>query len=425
MVLGEGCAPRKLFTRTFVCLVFAVFFAEAYQKKSYEGYKVIRVAENNVGDLLPMLEPVVEVTQVAQDGVIYNDLLVEPNLFPLVSKLMNATDTTYDVLCSDLQKSIEVENLPGQRSVAGFRGTCTSISGINWENYHSFDKISSYLDCLSSQYGHIVQLNTIGMSSENRPLKVIQISTSGRGSRKPAIFIDGGIHAREWISPATVTYIIHELVENRQKYQNVLDKYDFYIIPSLNPDGYEYSRNYDRMWRKTRSVNPGSSCRGSDPNRNFDVAWGTSGTSTNPCSDVFAGARAFSEPETAALRNFVLSKRNIKMYLTFHSYGQMILYPWGYVREDHSGESELKRVGNIGARAMNNRYTVGSAAKVLYPSSGGSDDWAYKGAGIRYSYTIELPDEGRYGFILPSNRIQGVANEAIAAVEAMVMNIRE
>ena len=85
-------------------------------------------------------------------------------------------------------------------------------------------------------------------------------------------------------------------------------------------------------------------------------------------TETYRGPRAFSEPETEAVKNFILDRKNdIRMYLTFHSYGQMFLYPWGYDRVDHNREYELKRMGNIGARAMGRGYTVGSAAKVNNP----------------------------------------------------------
>jgi carboxypeptidase A4 len=67
----------------------------------------------------------------------------------------------------------------------------------------------------------------------------------------------------------------------------VLDSHDIYVMPSMNPDGYEYTRNYDRMWRKTRSKNPGTTCRGADPNRNWGYRWGEKGASTNPCSEIY------------------------------------------------------------------------------------------------------------------------------------------
>ena len=73
------------------------------------------------------------------------------------------------------------------------------------------------------------------------------------------------------------------MVENSAEYKNLLETFDVYIMPSMNPDGYEYSRTKDRMWRKTRSVNPGFKCRGTDPNRNWGYNWGLIGASSNPC----------------------------------------------------------------------------------------------------------------------------------------------
>merc|ERR1712173_76478 len=294
--------------------------------------------------------------------------------------------------------------------------------------------ILKFMDCLSSTYKSVVTMYTIGNSTEGRPLKVMKIGMPGK--QKKAIWIDGGIHAREWISPATVTAILGYFVKGAMTLMRrnqrcmpgsnacILKKYDIYIMPVMNPDGYEYSRNYDRMWRKTRSKNPGSRCIGTDPNRNWGYNWGGDGASTNPCRSTYRGPRAFSEPETAAVRDFILARQDdMAMYLTFHSYGQMILYPWGYDRVDHDEEDELNRMGQIAARAMSGWYRVGSAAKVLYPAAGGSDDWAKGGAGIKYSYTIELPDTGKYGFILPSSQIMKVAPDAFSATKAMILDL--
>ena len=108
------------------------------------------------------------------------------------------------------------------------------------------------------------------------------------------------------------------------------------------------------------------------------------------------------------MRDFLLKgENNFVLYLTFHSYGQYILYPWGYDKLDTKDWRDLQRVGDITNSALqriNNgvTYQVGSAAKMLYPASGGSDDWAKGGAGIKFSYTVELPDTGKHGFILPA-----------------------
>ena len=111
------------------------------------------------------------------------------------------------------------------------------------------------------------------------------------------------------------------------------------------------------------------------------------------------------------------------MYLSFHSYGQMIIYPWGYDYLDAKDSAELQRMGTVGAKAMGRSYKVGSAANIVgYLGAGNSFDWAYGCAGIKYSYCIELPPDhevGFNGFELPASRINRTAREAARAVKAM------
>lgn len=304
-----------------------------------------------------------------------------------------------------------------------------SVTGMNWKQYQSVHTIYSWMDCLEANFKQKVQLITIGKSSEGRPLRVARVRIGEE--KKQAIFIDGGIHAREWASPASVTYILHKLVETGDL-DALLQVYDAYILPAANPDGYEYSRNHDRMWRKTRSKTGvrnilGQECFGVDPNRNFGWRWGGHGASKNQCKETYMGPAPFSEPETRAIKNFLSSGKNFKLYLTFHSYGQYILYPWGFDDIDAVDKQDLHRVGTRAANVLKSRYgssyQVGSAAQLLYPASGGSDDWAKGGAGIKYSFTVELPDTGTHGFILPARFIQGVGREAVTCLETMVNNI--
>lgn len=172
---------------------------------------------------------------------------------------------------------------------------------------------------------------------------------SNGNPKNKAIWIDGGIHAREWISPASVTYILNELVEEWDDQPAYVQNINWYVLPVLNPDGYEYTHRVDRLWRKNRGA--GSfRCSGVDLNRNYAYHWGEKGTSQRPCSEIYAGPKAFSEPETSAQKRFFdNTKENFKAFLTFHSYGQYILYPWGYdtfVPPDHE---DLDRVGKLGA----------------------------------------------------------------------------
>jgi len=304
-------------------------------------------------------------------------------------------------------------------------------TGMNWVQYQSFATISAWLDCMAANFGHKMSLIHIGKSTEGRDLKVVKIGDGD--TNKAAVFIDGGIHAREWVSPASVTYLIHRMVETEGEYDSLLDRFNVYILPVVNPDGYEYSRNHDRMWRKTRSRTGkknlfGNECHGVDPNRNFGYHWGGYGASDDACKETYRGKHAFSEPETLAMKNFLLSeKADFKLYLTFHSYGQYILYPWGYDKLDTRDFRDLKRVGDITGNALKKlngvTYQIGSAAKMLYPASGGSDDWAKGGAGIKFSYTVELPDTGRHGFILPARHIKAVGFQATTVVKAMLTEI--
>lgn len=228
-----------------------------------------------------------------------------------------------------------------------------------------------------------VTLESVGKSTEGRDIVMLKISKSGGGS-KPGIWIDGGMHAREWISPATVTYIANKLITNRNgEADDLLDMFDWYIVPVANPDGYEYTHTNDRFWRKTRSGTPSWYCKqGVDPNRNWDYKWGLSGSSRDPCSDIYAGPRPFSEPETKALSRKILSLKNqLKMYLTFHSYSQLWLIPYGYSKQVKPADyNELVRLASVGKSALEKtygtRYQMGTAPDLLYEASGGSDDWA-------------------------------------------------
>ena len=138
--------------------------------------------------------------------------------------------------------------------------------------------------------------------------------------------------------------MINELTTNSASYR-FLDKVNFYVLPIVNPDGYEYSHSSDRMWRKTRAdYRSVSGCKGVDPNRNFGFQWGGAGTSNNKCSEIYRGPSAFSEPETASLRDFIMnSKADFKAYITIHSYSQLWLTPWGYTSDYPNDYPELVR----------------------------------------------------------------------------------
>lgn len=143
-------------------------------------------------------------------------------------------------------------------------------AGFGWTSYHRGAEINAWLESLAEQYPDKVQVVVGGRSYEGRDLKGVKVSF---GEGKKAVFLEGGIHAREWIAPATVTYILNQLLTSEDKdVREVAEAFDWYVFPSVNPDGYEYTFDHERLWRKTRQPH-GLLCKGADPNRNWGYHW--------------------------------------------------------------------------------------------------------------------------------------------------------
>ncbi|XP_037784648.1 carboxypeptidase B-like, partial [Penaeus monodon] len=167
-----------------------------------------------------------------------------------------------------------------------------------FDRYMYYQEIVSYIEGLSSRYSNKVQVDKIGQSVEGRPIYLITINkkTKTRKVDKPVIFIEAGAHAREWVSPASALYLVERLLESPSLLRNA----EWRVVPLLNPDGYVYSWNHDRLWRKNRAPSSVPECFGVDLNRNFDFYWGGVQASMDPCSDLYQGSNPFSEPETRA-----------------------------------------------------------------------------------------------------------------------------
>jgi murein tripeptide amidase MpaA len=136
---------------------------------------------------------------------------------------------------------------------------------MDWTSYHPLADIYGWFDYLEETYDFCEQ-ETIGQSYEGQDMIVMKVCKGGCGN-KPAMWIDSGIHAREWVSPATGTWMLNELVENDAEHPELTEGLDWYFLPSHNPDGYRKSRDDDRMWRKTTTHYSGDPCQGTDANR--------------------------------------------------------------------------------------------------------------------------------------------------------------
>ncbi|KAI1699618.1 zinc carboxypeptidase domain-containing protein [Ditylenchus destructor] len=301
------------------------------------------------------------------------------------------------------------------------------INSFDFNEYHSHAEINDYLKFVATNKSKFVDIKSMGISHEGRQMSYLKI---GYPSNEPknAFFVDAGIHAREWITPAVALHFINELVTNPEL-TVLLENIDVYVLPSVNPDGYEYSRNSERLWRKSRSGPRGAEgCYGVDPNRNFDFYWGYSGVSHDPCSEIYCGPEALSESECQHLTDFLLQHNDtIKAYVTLHSYGNLIIHPWGHKSNAVPDDvNDIIRVGTQMARVIREaggpEFTVGTGPDILYEVSGSSQDFA-KHVGIKYAYTMELTNTPT-GFILPKSRIAHTAGHILPALFVVAEEVR-
>uniref|UniRef100_A0A182NVG9 Peptidase M14 domain-containing protein n=1 Tax=Anopheles dirus TaxID=7168 RepID=A0A182NVG9_9DIPT len=398
--------------------------ATTAQPVKYDGAQLWRIAYDDQ----PKKNAVAEL-QDRFDASMWNynassvDIFVRRQQIKRAECFLRAANVPYEVVIEDMQRAIDTEN-PSLEETELWENR--NGHRMTWTAYHRLSDIYDWMDYLAQTYPDLCSTKAIGKSVQGRELKVLRISNGGSANR--AIWLDGGIHAREWISPATVTYIANDLVEDWDNQPDHLRSIDWYVLPVHNPDGYEHSHQYDRLWRKNRGGLQYGPCAGVDLNRNYGYKWGGQGTSKQPCSEIFAGSGPFSEPETKAVSEFMQSSAaDWKGFLTFHSYGQYILYPWGYDRVVPPDHADLKRVGDAAAEQMvasgGLRYTVGPSGSTLYPAAGGSDDWARGALNIKYAYTVELRDTGRYGFVLPANQIKPTGDEAFQFVDIIAQEV--
>ncbi len=318
---------------------------------------------------------------------------------------------------------IDVENAEAMFKAERDRINATNNNrGASWfDDYKTRAQINTKIDELVTLRPDLVTKLTVGTSHEGNTIFGMRIS--GSASTKPAVLFSGTQHAREWISPMTNMWIATELVERYDSdaaIQNAVDSIEFFIIPVVNPDGYLHSWSTYRLWRKNRRDN-GGGVYGVDLNRNWDIDWnGPESTSNDPNNDLYVGPSAFSEPETASLRDFVQARPNIVAHIDFHAYGQIILQAWGYTETPPADQAAVDALGADMRDAIltvnGYDYPHAGGGELIYLASGTCSDWTYS-QGL-FGYTIELRPTC-CTFELPAVEIIPTAQELFQA--ALVM----
>ncbi|XP_058449258.1 uncharacterized protein LOC131429226 [Malaya genurostris] len=416
-VLGYFCTIFKMAFARICLLIVAVLSAITAEQARFDNYRVyqLRIETTQQLKTLQYLED-------HPDGYIFWESPVQTNMdLNLVVPPHKYADFEEFTTKLNLRPSLKIKNF--QKVIDNERPNKNRRNGFGWQDYYSTAEIYAWLDEKVEQYPSILTSTIYGKSYEERDLKAVKLSHK---DGNPGIFIEAHIHAREWISSATATWILNELLTSSDSaVVDLAQNYDWYFIMVANPDGLEFSRNSNRMWRKTRQPS-GILCVGTDGNRNFDYFWNTGGSSSNACSDTFAGPNAFSEPETAAMSEYYKTiAENIKLQFSFHSYGQYLLTPYGYQGSPTpSNNDDLQQIATKTAAAIQatygTNYTYGNSAEVLYVTSGGTNDYFMGVHGTKLSYIFEFRDTGSQGFALSADQIVPNAQETLNGLIALV-----
>merc|ERR1711923_191253 len=404
-------------------LLLCSLLALAASERTYHGYTVLRTEKLDATTSKLVYNELAEV-----EGLSFwkdpapgrqADIMAAPHMKMRLESWLQAQGIGHSPMVKDVQSLIE-ETRPSPKKSKSGAGNYT----MDWEDYHDHTTLNEFIQGLADA-NDFAEIINIGQSYEGRDMNVLAITKAGPG--KPNVWLEAGIHAREWISPAVATFIVRELVEDYAEHPEYLDNINWYFLPSANPDGYAYTFDTDRLWRKTRTPQSGG-CYGVDPNRNWGFHWGETGVSSNPCTEIYPGTEPFSEVEMRNIRDFVQTLEPVPVLSQcFHSYSQLWLWPYGYDYGAYpENREELEQLSIDACDALFQVHgtvfdPINSAD--LYPASGAADDW-YKGVlGSRFAFTVELRDTGRYGFVLPKEQIIPSGEELWAAMEVVIAKL--
>jgi len=295
------------------------------------------------------------------------------------------------------------------------RAAAQAAGGFNvWRSYDEPGGIRDELYSIARRNPQIVKLEVIGQTLQGREIVALKVTKNAKtvaDGTRPSVLYMSTIHAREWISTEVNRRLLHYFVDNYGKkadVTNLVNTSELWFLVVANPDGYQYTFDHERLWRKNLHDNDGdgqiTGNDGVDLNRNYDVDWGydNEGSSTQFAADDYRGTGPASEPETRA-DQALIDRLKFKFLITYHSYGPLILYPFGWQVQTPSADDPLYvAYSGIDATPSISGFDPGVSAD-LYITNGTTDDYSYTKTGT-LSWTVEL-EEGcdGCGFVFPDD----------------------
>ncbi|MFK0020608.1 M14 family metallopeptidase [Streptomyces sp. NPDC090798] len=286
--------------------------------------------------------------------------------------------------------------------------------------YHNYAEMNTEIDQRLAAYPNIMSKQVIGKSYQGRDIVAIKVSDNvATDENEPEVLLTFHQHAREHLTVEMALYLLRELgagYGSDSRVTNMVNNREIWIVPDLNPDGGEYdiATGSYRSWRKNRQPNSGSSYVGTDLNRNWNYKWGCcGGSSGSTSSETYRGASAESAPEVKVVADFVRGrvvggKQQIKAGIDFHTYSELVLWPFGYTTADTAtgmtadDAAAFKAVGQ--KMAASNGYTPEQSSD-LYITDGSIDDYLWGSQKI-FDYTFEMyPTSSSGGGFYPPDEV--------------------
>lgn len=292
-----------------------------------------------------------------------------------------------------------------------------SVDGFTvWRSFDEPGGIRDQLYALARNNRNLVKLEVLGKTGQGREIIAVKVTQSANelpdGSR-PAVLYSSTQHAREWISTEVNRRLLNHFVDrfkaNDKDVKDLLKNTELWFMLVANPDGYQYSFDTERLWRKNLRDNDGNGQitvgDGVDPNRNFGehFDYDNEGSSTATASETYRGPFAASEPETRAMQG-LLDRIKPKFQSNWHSTGQWILYPQSWQTGSPEADNPIYvALAGTDANPAIEGFDPGISADELYVTNGDTNDYADARNGT-VSFTPELGEgcDG-CGFVFPDD----------------------
>jgi Zinc carboxypeptidase len=297
--------------------------------------------------------------------------------------------------------------LAAQQAAGGFKV---------WRDYDGPDGLEQYMADLASANPDIIDLVDIGNTHQGRDIWALRLTDEATdGEDEPAVLYSSTIHAREWITTEVNRRLLEWFIkgwrEAKPDVVEIMDTTELWFVLVQNPDGYQYSFEVDRLWRKNLNDNDGNgvidSLDGVDLNRNFPEHWNfdDEGSGTIFSDETYRGPSAASEPETQAMIGLMETIRPV-YHISYHSFGQLLLYPFGFQVNTPSADDPVYVAwAGTDTRPAVLGYNPGVGAD-LYTTNGEQTDFAAAAQGS-LAITPELGEgNAGNGFVFPDSEGQ-------------------